>query len=645
MTLSLRHRIILTWIPLLVLLTGLGGTSMILLHQLGGRIKLILHENYDSVVAMERLKEALERIDSSFQFALAGREDDARNQFEKYWPLYDKSLETEQSNVTIHPEEDRLVARLTELTKKYRDQGKAFYARGARVPDRDADYFGPDGLLSTFKEINGTADDIRLLNQKTMVRAGQRAEDTARTSLIGFGIGLGAAALLAAVLSWWTSRSILRRLRAVTVSVRAIGAGNLDQVVPVPSRDELGELAEAFNVMARQLRHYRQTDYSRLLRAQRTSQATIDSFPDPVLVVDGEGQVEMANPAAQRLLGVAGKKPDQQAPVVWQPPEPLREPLREAVQNQRPYLPEEFDRAVTLRLDGQDRSLLPRVLPIRDPYGFTLGAAVLLEDVTRFRLLDQVKSDLVATASHELKTPLTSVRLALHLLLEEAVGPLTPKQAELLLDARDNAERLLAMVNNLLDLARLEQGREHLQLRPEPPRALLQAAAETVRPRAEDKGVAVAVDAPDDLSLVAVDDQRLGHALGNLLDNALTYTERGGRITLSAAAEGDRVILAVADTGVGIPPEHLPHVFERFFRIPGRSQGSGTGLGLAIVREIVTAQGGTITCTSQPGEGTVFRLSLPAWPPRKDEGRNPKDERMTKDEAPMTNAAPMPGAG
>jgi PAS domain S-box-containing protein len=386
--------------------------------------------------------------------------------------------------------------------------------------------------------------------------------------------------------------------------------------------------------MARQLRHYRQTDYSRLLRAQRTSQATIDSFPDPVLVVDGEGLVEMANPAAQRLLGVAGKKPEQSAPAVWQPPEPLREPLREAVQNQRPYLPEEFDRAVTLRLDGQDRSLLPRILPIRDPYGFTLGAAVLLEDVTRFRLLDQVKSDLVATASHELKTPLTSVRLALHLLLEEAVGPLTPKQTELLLDARDNAERLLAMVNNLLDLARLEQGREHLQLRPEPPRAVLQAAAEAVRPRAEDKGISVTVEAPDDLPLVAVDDQRLGHALGNLLDNAVAYTERGGRITLSAAAEGDGVTLAVADTGLGIPPEHLPHVFERFFRIPGRGPGGGTGLGLAIVREIVTAHGGTIACASQPGQGTVFRITLPAR--ANDECRSPNDERMTNAEAPMT---------
>jgi signal transduction histidine kinase len=393
--------------------------------------------------------------------------------------------------------------------------------------------------------------------------------------------------------------------------------------VPVLSRDELGQLAEAFNVMARQLRHYRQTDYSRLLRAQRTSQATIDSFPDPILVVDPEGHVEMANPAAQRLFGVssspppapAGGKTAEREPVSvpWQPPEPLREPLREAITNQRPYLPEEFDRAVSLRVDGQERSFLPRLLPIRDPYGSTLGAAVLLEDVTRFRLLDQVKSDLVATASHELKTPLTSIRLALHVLLEEAVGPLTPKQTELLLDARDNAERLLAMVNNLLDLARLEQGRQHLDLRPEAPADLLRSAAEEVRPRADDKGVTVTVEAVEDLPPVAVDGERMRHALGNLLDNALTYTERTGRITLSASAADGQVTLVVADTGLGIPPEHLPHVFERFFRIPGQSHGAGTGLGLAIVREIVTAHGGTITCESRPGAGTVFRVRLPAW--------------------------------
>ena len=119
------------------------------------------------------------------------------------------------------------------------------------------------------------------------------------------------------------------------------------------------------------------------------------------------------------------------------------------------------------------------------------------------------------------------------------------------------------------------------------------------------------LDAPRDLPPVAVDAVRLGHALDNLLDNALTYTERSGRITLAASAAPEGVALIVADTGCGIPPEHLAHVFEKFFRVPGQKRGSGSGLGLAIVQEIVTAHGGTITCSSEPGVGTTFRLTLP----------------------------------
>lgn len=431
----------------------------------------------------------------------------------------------------------------------------------------------------------------------------------------GFGIGLGLAAVLAVALAWHISNAVVRPIRTVTRSALAIGAGDLNQVVPIRSNDELGRLADAFNIMARQLRYYRQTDYARLLRAQRTSQATIDSFPGPVLVIDDEGRVEMANPAAQTFFDLADKDVDSPSAVPWQPPEAMRVPLQDAVARQQPYVPEGFDRAILLHRDGQERFFLPRILPIRDPYGNTLGAAVLLEDVTRFRMLDQIKSDLVATASHELKTPLTSIRLALHLLLEEsdAVGPLTPKQAELLVDARDNAERLLAVVNRLLDLARLEQGRERIDLRPESPGELLRTAAEAIAPRAADKDITVKVEAANDLPAVAADTTRLGHALGNLLDNALAYTERGGKITLAATANDGMVELTVADTGLGIAPEHLPHVFTRFFRIPGQSQSTGTGLGLAITREIINAQGGAIACDSRPGKGTVFRMRLPIW--------------------------------
>ena len=258
-------------------------------------------------------------------------------------------------------------------------------------------------------------------------------------------------------------------------------------------------------------------------------------------------------------------------------------------------------------------SFLPRILPIRDNQGDTVGAAILLEDVTRFRLLDEVKNNLVATVSHELKNPLTSIRLALHLLLEETLGPLSPKQLELLVDARDNAERLLVMINNLLDLARLEQGRSQLHMRPERPAALLRAAAESFQSRAADQRIELLVDAADDLPPVAADAEQFQHALQNLLDNALVHTLPGGRITVAARRHDGIIAISVADTGSGIPAQWLPFVFERYFRVPGEASRGGSGLGLAIVREIVIAHGGEITCESWPGKETTFRMTLPVW--------------------------------
>jgi two-component system, NtrC family, sensor histidine kinase KinB len=610
MRLSLRVRIHLALLPLLGLMALLGGTAVVLLHQLGERVGAIMRENYDSVRYMERLKEALERIDSSFAFALAGQEKKAVDQFHKEWPTFENNLQLEQQNITV-PGEQELADQLSTLTLRYRKLGDAFYRRQPHDPARKNDYFGPGGLLAVFKEIKDTADGIHRLNQNNMEQASQDAQAVVRDSILGLIAGLVLVAILGGFFAWRAVETTLQPIRAVIRSAQGIRAGNLDQVVPVLSKDELGDLANEFNAMTRQLRQYRQTDYARLLRAQRTSQATIDSFPDPVLVVDPEGEVEMANPAAQRLFGFPTKASESASTTPWLPPDLLQAPLKEALQNQRPYLPDEFDHAIQLHEGGADHSFLPHILPIRDPYGYTLGAAVLLQDVTRFRLLDQIKSDLVATASHELKTPLTSIRLAHHLLLEEAVGPLTPKQTELLMDARDNTERLLAVVNNLLDLTRLEQGREYLDLQPISPAEFLRSSAESIKHRAEDKGISVVVDVPDNLPMLNVDAQRLGHALGNLLDNALTYTDRGGRIMLSATLSDNEIVLTVSDTGIGISPEHLPHIFDRFSRIPNQSRGTGTGLGLAIVREIVTAHGGTATCQSQLGKGSVFSIYLP----------------------------------
>ena len=619
---TLRQRILLTLLPLLILLGVLGSAGVLLLRQLGGSIDVILRENYNSVIAVQDLKEALERIDSSFQFMLVAQglqnpeERDsltlhALKQFDTNWDIYQKALATEQANVTIHPEEDLLVSSLTELTRTYREQSEKFYQHASDKSVEHQDYYGKEGLYERFLQIKQHADDILQLNQQEMKQASQDASRLASRSMIWLSVGLAVAVFLASLSAWHTIRSTLRPIQAVTQAALGISAGDLDQMVPVFSRDELGQLAEAFNVMTHRLREYRQSQSSHLRRAQLTSQATIDSFPDAVLVIDSEGRVEMANPAARRLLGVVQREKNLPTSGTWLPPEQLREQLHDALRGQRDYLPEGFDRIILLGQDGGERALLPRILTIRDPNGLTLGAAVLLQDVTRLRLLDQMKGDLVATASHELKTPLTSVRLAVHLLLEESTGPLTTKQTELLLDARENSERLLAMVNNLLDLARLEQGWRQLEVHPASCKSLMHEAAEAIQMRMQDKKVELVVEIPDGLPHVAVDKERIGHALRNLLDNALTYTDAGGRITLTAKADNDAVILSVSDTGTGIAPEYVPRIFEKFFRVPDQSRGGGTGLGLAIVHEIVVGHGGTITCESQPGVGTTFHIRLP----------------------------------
>lgn len=615
MPLPLRPRIFLTLVPPMLLLAVLGTAGVFLLWSLGNKVNNILRENYDSVIAMWRLNEALERIDSSCQFLLSAKQDPelrkkARLQYDQNWTAYSDALRVEQKNITL-PREEALVANLTALTDQYRAQADAFFGNPEGEDDRHQTYFGQGGLLDLFGQIKEASGAILKLNQANMEEEGREARHVAERSLVWFGFGLALAIFLAGLSAWHTVRTILQPIQAITRAALAVSAGNTDQVVPYTAHDELGQLAQAFNTMTHHIRDFRQSQSAQLLRAQQTIQATIDSFPDPVLVIDFEGQVETANPAARRLLGVVPRQKDQAASGIWHPPEQLRQPLAEALKGQRDYLPEGFDHVILMGSKGRERAVLPRILTIRDPRENVLGAAVLLQDVTRLRLLDQVKSNLVATASHELKTPLTSVRLAVHLLLEEAVGPLTPKQMELLLDARENSERLLAMVNNLLDLARLEQGSQQLELRPESPAALLQAAADAVRHRADDKGIELVLDMPPGLPPIAVDASRLGHALRNLLDNSLTYTDRGGKITLSASAAADSVTLSVADTGIGIPPEHVPHVFEKFFRVPGQSRGGGTGLGLAIVHEIVTAHGGSAACESCPGVETVFRLKLP----------------------------------
>ncbi|HWE37059.1 MAG TPA: ATP-binding protein [Isosphaeraceae bacterium] len=608
---TLRTRLLIGIAPLLAIVVALGLWAVVMFWRLGGNIDVILRENYKSVLAAERMKEALERLDSALLFALNGEEARAHEQFRKYRPEFETSLDIELHNITL-PGEGQKADDLAAYYRRYIDLAGRFFGRPtADVEWRRRLYFRE--ILPLFNRIKDRADDVLLLNQRNMEEMDRKARAAASGAVRGMVAALVGSAVVASLIALLLSRSILGPIRAVTDAARAMAEGDLEQVVPVRSRDELGELAAAFNSMARTIRAFQQAGTARLVRAQRTAQATIDSFPDPVVVVDPAGAVERANPAARRLLGV---HPVDGAAVSWDAPEPLGTHLADVLKGGSDYRPTGFEHAVFFREDGQERHLLPRVLAIRDEQGGMIGAAVVLNDVTRFRILDQLKSDMVATVSHELKTPLTSIQMAVHLLLEEVVGPLSPKQLDLLLAARQDSDRLLAMVNDLLDLTRIEQGSVRLDLKPVAAAELVAEAVDRFADRAHDLGIALEDRAERGLPEVLVDRDRITHVFDNLIENALAHTERGGsvRVGVGAAAGVGALRFTVADDGEGIAAEHLTRIFDRFYRVPGSRSARGAGLGLAIAREVVLAHGGQIDVASAPGAGTTFTITLPAAP-------------------------------
>jgi signal transduction histidine kinase len=333
------------------------------------------------------------------------------------------------------------------------------------------------------------------------------------------------------------------------------------------------------------------------------TEITLSAFPDPILGFSPEGRITFNNPAASRLLrNLAGNGTEL-------PPSVLAQ-VQQLFKGAPDYLPESLEKAIVVRVNDQEKFLLPRVIGMRDDSDRLFGAAVVLQDVTRFRLLDEVKSNLVSTVSHELKTPLTSVRMGLHLLLEERIGSLNAKQTELLLAAREESERLLRMINDLLDIAKLESGRAGLLCAKIEPRSLVEDAEADMRPMVESRGVQLAVQIAPELPQVFADARQIGHVFSNLISNAALHSKPGDEIIVGANQKDGQVRFFVTDHGPGIAAEFQPRLFERFFRVPG-SDPRGAGLGLAIAREIVTAHGGEVGVSSQPGRGSEFYFVLP----------------------------------
>ncbi len=599
--LGLRQKISLGFGALLVIIVVIGTQSVLHLSRLGASIDVILRENYRSVIACQQMKEALERIDSGILFVLLGHAREGNDLIRDNQAAFEESLEAALNNITL-PAEGEKAARLRDLFRQYETLLKGVTDPAQPAEARSQAYFA--GLLPLFGQIKNQAEEILQLNQQNMSEANDRARRGAASARRQMYILLSVGTALAVVFVFFTRRWVLRPIHRLIRSADEIRRGNLDLVVAGDSRDEIGHLSAAFNAMAASLREFRRTDQAKLLRIQKATQQAFDSLPDAVAVVDTEGRVEVATESARSIFGLKPGVSVGDLPFGW-----MADLCLNVRQEGRPASLE-GRRSIQQFVNGEERYYRPEAVPILDNERLTTGVILVLKDVTQLRQQDEIKRGVVRTVSHQLNTPLTSVRMAIHLLLGEKIGSLNEKQADLLMTARDDSDRLHEILDSLLDLSRFESGKAQMEFQSLSPRSIVGDAAGSFSRTAQDSGVALQSDVPGDLPDVWVDTTRIGHVFGNLLSNSLKHTSPGGRIALTAEADEAWVRFHVSDTGEGIPAVFLSRVFEPFFRVPGRRNETGAGLGLAIVKEIVEAHGGTVGVESGEGKGSDFTFTL-----------------------------------
>jgi len=599
--LSLRQKLLLGFGGLLLIMLVGGMQSIIQFRYLGQSIDVILKENYRSVVACQNMKEALERMDSGVLFIFMGYQKEGSDLIRKNEAAFGQALGIELHNITL-PGEKEKAADLKTYYAAYLDVLHRVTNQNMSINLRRQLYFKE--LLPLFHQVKNTAEDILQMNQNNMNEANDRARKQAAKAQRYMMIFLLFGTAIAVAFMLFVGKWILDPINRLIHSAEVIRDGNLDIVVKTDSRDEIGRLSEAFNDMALSLRAFRRSDQAKLARTREAAKETFSRLPDVVAIADLNGKVEISTESAKKLFGLTSGTLVQDVPIA-----PLSHLFHKFV-DQAVLENIEDENIFQLFVNGEERYFRATAAPMTDRDGRPTGVLLIMKDVTEQQHVDEMKRGVIATVSHELKTPLTSIRMAIHLLLEEKVGVLTEKQTELLLAAREDSDRLHQILQSLLDISRIESGRLQMGCQETYAQSLVLDAVEPFRRTAQDGGIELKIQLSDNLPEVSADTTQISHVFSNLLSNALRYTAPGGSITVSAIPEDQMVRFSITDTGSGIPHQFMQRIFEQFFRAPDQKSQSGSGLGLAIARQIVEAHGGNIDVESEEGKGTTFSFTL-----------------------------------
>ncbi len=442
---------------------------------------------------------------------------------------------------------------------------------------------------------------INELNQNAIQRKNEVAQNTADNAILVLSVLFTILTLVTFTFVVNFPEIISKPVKALSEGISAIANKQYDKRIHLEQKDEFGELANAFNSMAEKLDAYEHSNLAKITFEKSRIETIINQMKDGIIGFDEKNKILFLNRVAENLLGfketeILGKY----GPDLAIENDLMRKLLQE----------EQVSQELKIYADNKESYFNKDVFNVTNQDNL-IGRVIVLRNITPFHELNEAKTNFIATVSHELKTPIASIKMGASLLLNEKTGACNPEQKDLIKSILEDSNRLLKITGELLNISQVETGNLQLKLQPFNPKLILANAIQTVQFQAQQKHLVIKIDAEETNSMALGDPEKTTWVLNNLLTNAVKYSLENSFIETGFRSSENHVLFFIRDYGRGIEAKYLPRIFERYFKVPGTIDRTGTGLGLAISKEFIEAQQGTIWVESSIGEGSNFQFTLP----------------------------------
>jgi PAS domain S-box-containing protein len=560
MRLKTKLSISLIFLFTVILLFGILGIATI--NRLSRDADLVLKNNQESLFYANNMLKALENIKAR---------KDAMD-------IFEDNLVKQENNITEVGEKEAT----RELRKNF-DEMKV----------------NPDDP-SNYPEIRHSIFQIQDLNELAILRKNAVAQKTAENAKFWLTIVFTILTLVSFTFIFNLPSIISGPIRSLSEGIVEIAKKNYKKRLYLKQDDEFGDLAGSFNIMASKLDEYENSNLSQIKFEKSRIETIINQMRDGIIGLDNKKNILFLNAVAEKLLGlkesdIIGK---------YAPDTALKNDLMRTLLQD-----DEQKKELKIFADNKESYFNKDTLNVTNNEQ-VIGEVIVLRNITLFHELNEAKTNFIATVSHELKTPISSIKMSAQLLSDDRIGSLSNEQKELIQSIRDDADRLLKITGELLNMTQVETGNIQLKIQPSLPGTIIEQAMQAVQFQANQKNIALVNQTTEKLPLVFADSEKTVWVLINFLTNAIKYSPEGSAIEVQAGLQENRVALTVTDHGKGIDEKYLPRIFDRYFKVPGTHERNGTGLGLAISKEFIEAQGGMIWVHSQLGEGSVFGFSF-----------------------------------